>query len=900
MGRHSPPWETYKASQSPRCRQDLCQIAEEESYRKSKDRTLSKQDLYGPKERFSRSKTNSRPLYPELLHKVPQFQDVNVERNKDVVTERFLDNILRSQRRLLARASKSSKEIFSMLPLEEPVLAIQSHALRFERGSTHLYQVNSSRGEDPSRSRDLVSSVSRRSTHHSSIGRRLQTQNTTSNRDPHLTRVDPELGEVSTNTSPEVHLAGSPVRSKEPHSNDSRGDHGVIPASSDTTDNCPTNLGSRNHAVTRSCKLDKPSRLNSQTIPPQIEEDNQIANEIGHRHSNLPDLQHKTQYLQLDQRLPDPPETGISNPQHSYPDRCMPGGVGLPDKQTPLLGQVRQDNELFYKHPGNPDSMVCPTDGQRERSCYPSTDRQQFSDRSNQEECFSVSSPLFTVTDDLEESSISTMDSHHLSHTRLLQCHCRSTLTTSRTTDRVVLSKKGLPENTQAEPSSPSRLIRHIPEQSTAELCLALPRRESISNRRPDNTMEQVETPLSVSPHNLDFEGFGEDDRVLLRKRGLSYSRFANKTVVHVTRTQKSSVITNRSTSTASGSRPSSYSTPNYKTSRLAAIKAPLSKKFRKSKIIERIARPNKASTTDDYQAKWQAFMNYLEKEGVHPDDVSDQHVGEFFESLHLKGLKPSTVEHYKTALTKPLLAKYGIVLNSDDYRDLIRNFKGERPNRVVEDPHWNLNKVLSYIDEMPDHLSDQDLLRKTAFLLLLATGFRISELHACYRTKQCCNFTPDNFLQLRPHPLFLGKNENPEERWKPRVVKPLPSQDGKVNKLCPVSSLRAYLDRSASRPKGRLFWSFDRKAKELTKHQLSMEVCKLILSADPGTKAKVHDVRSYASSCSLAMTMITPTELAEAIGWSSPVTFYKFYRKAIDPLYRKVSLPGPDPRVRF
>ena len=78
------------------------------------------------------------------------------------------------------------------------------------------------------------------------------------------------------------------------------------------------------------------------------------------------------------------------------------------------------------------------------------------------------------------------------------------------------------------------------------------------------------------------------------------------------------------------------------------------------------------------------------------------------------------------------------------------------------------------------------------------------------------------------------------------------------------------------------------------------MEVCKLILDADPGTKARVHDVRSYAASCSLAMTMITPTELAEAIGWSSPATFYKFYRKAIDPLYREVSLPGPDPRVRF
>ena len=72
-----------------------------------------------------------------------------------------------------------------------------------------------------------------------------------------------------------------------------------------------------------------------------------------------------------------------------------------------------------------------------------------------------------------------------------------------------------------------------------------------------------------------------------------------------------------------------------------------------------------------------------------------------------------------------------------------------------------------------------------------------------------------------------------------------------------------------------------------------------LIVSADTGTKAKVHDIRSYASSCALASTMISPTVLAHSIGWSSPATCYRFYRAAIEPLYIEVSLPGPDPRIR-
>ena len=77
------------------------------------------------------------------------------------------------------------------------------------------------------------------------------------------------------------------------------------------------------------------------------------------------------------------------------------------------------------------------------------------------------------------------------------------------------------------------------------------------------------------------------------------------------------------------------------------------------------------------------------------------------------------------------------------------------------------------------------------------------------------------------------------------------------------------------------------------------MEVCRIILKADPQTKAKVHDVRKYAASCAFAHTMLTPTELSESIGWSGPATFFKYYRTAIEPLTREVSLPGPDPQDR-
>ena len=84
--------------------------------------------------------------------------------------------------------------------------------------------------------------------------------------------------------------------------------------------------------------------------------------------------------------------------------------------------------------------------------------------------------------------------------------------------------------------------------------------------------------------------------------------------------------------------------------------------------------------------------------------------------------------------------------------------------------------------------------------------------------------------------------------------------------------------------------------AKLLTKHNLSTEIYKLILEADPVAKAKIHDVRKYAASYSLAETMVSPDELSKSIGWSSPATFFKYYLTSTEPLASEAALPMPGP----
>ena len=83
-----------------------------------------------------------------------------------------------------------------------------------------------------------------------------------------------------------------------------------------------------------------------------------------------------------------------------------------------------------------------------------------------------------------------------------------------------------------------------------------------------------------------------------------------------------------------------------------------------------------------------------------------------------------------------------------------------QRTRATVVAPGWKLSTVLDFLER--DHQPPSEIMkmRKAAFLLLLATGWRISELHACARNNELCRFTENNTLLIRPHPLFLAKNE--------------------------------------------------------------------------------------------------------------------------------------------
>ena len=332
----------------------------------------------------------------------------------------------------------------------------------------------------------------------------------------------------------------------------------------------------------------------------------------------------------------------------------------------------------------------------------------------------------------------------------------------------------------------------------------------------------------------------------------------------------------------------------------MAVIKSSYASKFPNCyEAIDIMSTPIRTVSTKEYQRKWEIFVKYLTREDISPQELSLACVLRFFTYLFReKHLMPGTVATYRSALTVPLKTFNVHISKSSEVSDLIRGMRVRRPSSPISEPHWSLNKVLTFIENMPEPLSKQNLLRKSAFLLLLATGCRISELHACVRLEKFCRFTFDSSLRLRPHPSFLAKNECSYIRNEPFTIKTLILPDGKISKLCPVSSLKEYLDSSTNRISKVLFQPISKKTKLFSPKKLGAQICQVILEADPQTKAKVHDIRKYAASQSLAETMLVG-DVTRAIGWSSPSTFFKYYLSPTEPLTVRASLPVMNPRVQ-
>ena len=194
----------------------------------------------------------------------------------------------------------------------------------------------------------------------------------------------------------------------------------------------------------------------------------------------------------------------------------------------------------------------------------------------------------------------------------------------------------------------------------------------------------------------------------------------------------------------------------------------------------------------------------------------------------------------------------------------------------------WSLDKVLRYALQIDNlEASFDDLLRKTLFLLAMASGARVSEIAALTRDARHVHFNEAGEAILRPNKAFLAKNERGDKRWKPWKIVPCPDEPA----LCPVQALRDYMDSTSSFTSDPLFRREG--GGRLLIKGVRDKILYFIKKGDPEGIPKAHDVRKVSSSLNYFQYMDFE-DLCEYTGWKSLKVFFKHYAKSQE----EVTLP--------
>ena len=194
-----------------------------------------------------------------------------------------------------------------------------------------------------------------------------------------------------------------------------------------------------------------------------------------------------------------------------------------------------------------------------------------------------------------------------------------------------------------------------------------------------------------------------------------------------------------------------------------------LKRHFRKSGFSRRAAGvlPGclRSSTSFLYQSRWQIFFGWCRGRGVAPVNATAPLVVDFL--IHLrqdKGLSVSAVKGYSSALNYLLALKGQDLVSPREITMLLRSFLRSVDPVELRPPAWDVSLVLQSLTRAPYEplrtCEERFLAQKTLFLLALALGKRIGELHALsYRVSHSRGWGEVSFSFV---PGFVAKTQDP------------------------------------------------------------------------------------------------------------------------------------------
>ena len=298
-------------------------------------------------------------------------------------------------------------------------------------------------------------------------------------------------------------------------------------------------------------------------------------------------------------------------------------------------------------------------------------------------------------------------------------------------------------------------------------------------------------------------------------------------------------------------------------------------------------------STRASYDSKLELFFKWCNDFTCDPYSASLGQVADFLIFLFDKGLAISTIRGYRSAIASCHrgFQDGSSISESSILTNLCKSFFLKRPPEKTLLHAWSLPVVLRALAEAPfeplHKVSLHCLAIKTAFLVAIASGQRVSALHALSIEPGHVRWEPAG-VRLVPRPNFIAKNQSPSSQ---PVEIFLPSMSSfssvEADKVwCPVRALKWYLDRTKSkRSSSSLFVSSIAPFKAISKASISRWLVECISMAGPDAlvsgRFRAHDTRSVSSSWAL-FNGASLKDIQQAAYWSSPNTFISCYLKDV------------------
>ncbi len=465
--------------------------------------------------------------------------------------------------------------------------------------------------------------------------------------------------------------------------------------------------------------------------------------------------------------------------------------------------------------------------------------------------------------------------------------------------NRMVGTSRGSDTSVAKVGCTTSGSLCNLPESQVNQVCVASTRSRGLGGKCNDDQLDRhvcvCISPIEASRRSTDEAGRGSsrddpDSPILVNQVLVSSSARPTDSTSNTTQSER------RSTETRALREDMQRSTV-LQPSCVEVIRNSTKERGFSDKVADRIARGVRSSSQSIYKGKWKIYSDWCKSKNMDPMSSSVPQIADFLNHLfEEQELAVSTIKGYRSAISRVLNLTGKRDTAEDPYlHALISNFGIERPVNRKKYPSWDLTIVLKSLMKAPYEpiasAALKHVAKKTAFLLLLASGARRGEIHAL-DASNCVYRNQEKSMFLQPVAGFIAKNFNVMSGkcdFEGFIIKELEEESS----LCPVRAIKWYLRRTKAIRGSikHLFITNNRTGsiRAIHKNTLSGWIKRIIAQAyeveesnkGPLLKRATHEIRAQAASYSLYAN-VSLENIMRQCRWAHHTTFTKFYLREI------------------